>query len=175
MALVVDGGGLVNKGGALGTGAACCCNKCSGPCDGENPCPEGCVCVDGACVGCCTVGDTQYAPNATVSVTENITGCDEGAVFINAPDLPMIGCGVFEGPGTINESEIVYKVIYNGDGTWQALIDDISDAFFAAVPIPGAGGNTTVAFPCAGDLEGPLDRSSDITITVTGVCEEEAP
>lgn len=25
MALVVDGGGLVNKGGALGTGAACCC------------------------------------------------------------------------------------------------------------------------------------------------------
>jgi hypothetical protein len=27
MALVVDGGGLVNKGGALGTGAACCCNK----------------------------------------------------------------------------------------------------------------------------------------------------
>ena len=25
MALVVDGGGLVNKGGSLGTGAACCC------------------------------------------------------------------------------------------------------------------------------------------------------
>jgi hypothetical protein len=54
MALVVDGGGLVNKGGALGTGAACCCNKCSGPCDGENPCPEGCVCVDGECVTNCT-------------------------------------------------------------------------------------------------------------------------
>jgi hypothetical protein len=28
MALVVDGGGLVNKGGALGTGAACCCGGC---------------------------------------------------------------------------------------------------------------------------------------------------
>jgi hypothetical protein len=50
MALVVDGGGLVNKGGALGTGAACCCNKCSGPCGCENPCPEGCVCCDGTCV-----------------------------------------------------------------------------------------------------------------------------
>ncbi len=81
MALVVDGGGLVNKGSALGTGQACCCNKCSGPCpegvsecapgcgckdsqcvpcsgpcDEENPCPEGCVCVDGECVtagACC--------------------------------------------------------------------------------------------------------------------------
>ena len=175
MALVVDGGGLVNKGGALGTGAACCCNKCSGPCDEENPCPEGCACVDGECVACCTVGDTQYAPNATVSVTEDITGCGEGTVFIDAPDLPMIACGVFEGPGTINGSEVVYTAIYNGDGTWQTLIDDISDAFFAAVPIPGAGGNTVVAFPCANDLDGPLDRNSDVTITVTGVCEEEAP
>lgn len=51
MALVVDGGGLVNKGGALGTGEACCCNKCSGPCDTENPCPEGCECVEGQCTG----------------------------------------------------------------------------------------------------------------------------
>ena len=32
MALVVDGGGLVNKGGALGTGAACCCGG-GGGCD----------------------------------------------------------------------------------------------------------------------------------------------
>jgi hypothetical protein len=27
------------------------CGGCSGPCDGENPCPEGCECVDGECVG----------------------------------------------------------------------------------------------------------------------------
>jgi hypothetical protein len=63
MSLVVDGGGLVNKGGALGTGAACCCNKCSGPCDGETPCPEGCACVDGECVGggaCCSCDTSDY-------------------------------------------------------------------------------------------------------------------
>lgn len=89
MALVVDGGGLVNKGGALGTGAACCCNKCSGPCpngvsecapgcgcsdsqcvpcsgpcDAENPCPAGCACVDGACVAdsgaCCYCANSNY-------------------------------------------------------------------------------------------------------------------
>jgi hypothetical protein len=32
-----------------------CCNPCSGPCDGENPCPEGCACVDGECVTSCPV------------------------------------------------------------------------------------------------------------------------
>ena len=141
-----DGSPVMKDDGTIGTEHACCC--------------------------CCTAGDTQYAPGATVSVTEDITGCDEGDVFIDAPDLPMISCGVFEGPGTLNGSEIVYKAIYNGDGTWKTLIDDVSDIFFLAVPIPGAGGNTVVAFPCGNDPEGPLDRSSDVTITVTGVCEQ---
>jgi hypothetical protein len=131
---------------------------------------DDCCCGD----GCCTAGDTQYAPGATVSVTEDISGCgDLGHTVIIAPDLPMISCGVFEGPGTISgEETVVYKAIYNGNGTWQTLIDDVSDNFFLAVPIPETGGNTVVAFPCANDLEGPLDRSSDVTITVTGVCEQ---
>ena len=43
-------GQVVFRDGAVGTEQSCCCNKCSGPCDGENPCPEGCVCVDGECV-----------------------------------------------------------------------------------------------------------------------------
>ena len=33
----------------MGVDVAC---GCSGPCDGENPCPEGCVCVGGECVAC---------------------------------------------------------------------------------------------------------------------------
>lgn len=83
MALVNQGGALRLVGGALGTGQACCCNKCSGPCpngveecapgcgckdsqcvpcsgpcDENNPCPEGCSCVDGQCVEgyCCING-----------------------------------------------------------------------------------------------------------------------
>lgn len=151
--LTVQDGALVVRDGALGTEQACCCEQC------------------------CPVGDTLYAPNATVSVTEDITGCDQDAIFIDAPDLPMIECGVFEGPCTIQDEigpfQGVYKAIYNGDGTWKAFVNDISDQFFQAVPISGAGGNTVVAFPCdANDPDSPLDRNSDVTITVTGVCEQ---
>ena len=145
--ITVQDGKIVMRDGQVGTEQACCC--------------------------CCTAGDTQYAPGATVSVTEDINGCEgQGNTTIIALDLPMISCGVFEGPGTISGDPAVYKAIYNGDGTWQTLIDDVSDNFFLAVPIPGAGGNTVVAFPCVNDLDGPLDRSSDVTITVTGVCEQ---
>ena len=75
MTLASNNGKLILRDGKLGTGEACCCGgcsgpcpagvsecapgcgckdsqcvPCSGPCDGENPCPEGCVCVDGECV-----------------------------------------------------------------------------------------------------------------------------
>lgn len=77
MPLYLKDGKLLVKGGALGTGQACCCNKCSGPCDGENPCPPGCVCVDGECqespcsgpcdsscfAAYCCSGDGQCGPN----------------------------------------------------------------------------------------------------------------
>jgi hypothetical protein len=46
---------LVN--GSLASSDTCCCNDppCSGPCDEENPCPEGCECCDGVCQAepCC--------------------------------------------------------------------------------------------------------------------------
>jgi hypothetical protein len=45
------------KDGKIGTEQECCCKKCQGPCDEENPCPEGCVCRNGVCVeatdSCC--------------------------------------------------------------------------------------------------------------------------
>jgi len=78
MALINQGGALLLQGGALASGAACCCGKCSGPCpngvadcatgcgcssgqcvpcqgacDEENPCPEGCYCCNGQCIGGC--------------------------------------------------------------------------------------------------------------------------
>jgi hypothetical protein len=61
MALVNQGGSLLLRNGALASGAGCCCSKCSGPCDEENPCGEGCVCVDGECVP----ADCCYCPAIT--------------------------------------------------------------------------------------------------------------
>jgi hypothetical protein len=49
---LVDGKWLI-VGGNLATDAACCCPPppppCEGPCDEENPCPEGCECCQGEC------------------------------------------------------------------------------------------------------------------------------
>ena len=59
-----NNGKIILKNGNIGNGAACCCNKCSGPCDGESPCPEGCACVDGQCVpggsSCCRCGAVLF-------------------------------------------------------------------------------------------------------------------
>ena len=53
MALVSQGGSLLLRNGALATGAACCCNKCSGPCpNGVSECAPGCGCKDSQCVPC---------------------------------------------------------------------------------------------------------------------------
>ena len=60
MALTVQNGSLVVRDGAIATGQGCCCGGgggCSGPCDAENPCPPGCVCIDGKCfLECATSG-----------------------------------------------------------------------------------------------------------------------
>jgi hypothetical protein len=79
MALVVDGGGLVNKGGALGTGQACCCNKCSGPCDEENPCTPGCVCDytnATAAYRCIINGAVDPSLTSEAACEECVTECD---------------------------------------------------------------------------------------------------
>jgi hypothetical protein len=56
---------LLVIGGKLAANEECCCVEeppCSGPCDAETPCPEGCECVDGECVAlgtCCQQGCTE--------------------------------------------------------------------------------------------------------------------
>jgi hypothetical protein len=86
MALVNQGGSLLLRNGALATGQACCCNRCFGPCDGENPCPEGCECVDGQCVA--ESGDcaTNGCPPPEISGDEATVFCC-GKFFFN-PDWP---------------------------------------------------------------------------------------
>jgi len=76
MSLTAQGGKLVVRNGALGTTQACCCNKCSGPCDAENPCGEGCVCVDGQCVaatGCCCINGQGVGGHTQESCEECTT------------------------------------------------------------------------------------------------------
>jgi hypothetical protein len=50
---LIDGQWLIVD-GQLATDANCCCDPpCSGACDEENPCPEGCECCDGVCLEEC--------------------------------------------------------------------------------------------------------------------------
>jgi hypothetical protein len=50
--LYLHDGKLLLVDGKLAANEACCCNKCSGPCEGDEDCAPGCVCVDGECVEC---------------------------------------------------------------------------------------------------------------------------
>jgi len=94
MALTVQDGKLVFRDGAIGTEQACCCAKCTGPCDEENPCPEGCICCNGECVkeipegeccGPCQVceGECEWTndPGLSDSPAQNgwylVSGCAE--------------------------------------------------------------------------------------------------
>ena len=60
-----------------------CCATCSGPCDGENPCPDECACVDGECVGCYEqglLGDEAYV-DGWCALAATSAGFSECQVF----------------------------------------------------------------------------------------------
>lgn len=51
-------GKVILRDGKVGTEAACCCGGgCSGPCEADGDCGDGCFCCDGQCeeIGCCCV------------------------------------------------------------------------------------------------------------------------
>lgn len=51
MSLRLVGCQLLLIDGQLAASESCCCTPpCTGPCDEETPCPEGCVCVEGECI-----------------------------------------------------------------------------------------------------------------------------
>lgn len=81
MALVNHGGKLLLQNGALATGAACCCNKCSGPCpNGVSDCAPGCACVNGECVSpCCINGalDSSYTSQESCEDCTTTNTCSE--------------------------------------------------------------------------------------------------
>jgi len=93
-----EGGGPVFKNGGVGSGQPCCCkkcsgpcqldsncgegcrclgsvcvNECSGPCDTEEDCPVGCDCVDGQCVSPCCVSSIDCEIRVTVTYSNGQT------------------------------------------------------------------------------------------------------
>lgn len=103
MSLTVQNGSLVLRNGALGTGQACCCGEddqpCSGPCDEENPCPEGCICCNGECIpaigcddpleGCQPIcGWPKYLENCEENGAE---GCGQLACVLSWDTVTMPG------------------------------------------------------------------------------------
>ena len=132
MALVVDGGGLVNKGGALGTGAACCCNtsKCSGGC-AESLFTAPCTVDDSGVPDCCCCPENIYGlgsppPSLYCIATDGWYAraiCDHGAgqelLFVadiqgpfadiqGALDAigPMVEAGCPPNPNGVNSSDV---------------------------------------------------------------------
>jgi hypothetical protein len=79
MALINQGGKLLLQNGALASGAGCCCSKCSGPCDAESPCPEGCVCVDGECVPNCNSEPCVLVPDFSTGLFAPAVACQGDA------------------------------------------------------------------------------------------------
>jgi len=104
--LTVQDGKLLLRDGKLGTEQACCCKKCEGPCDDENPCPEGCECVDGECCPecipcpddftslCFSVTLTDYEGNTTTLTQDDIT---PGFLFFfwNSPNGTSLSVSIF--------------------------------------------------------------------------------
>lgn len=76
MELVVDGGGLVNKGGSLGTGAACCCTS---------------LCSAIACPPDFGYGTEGHSPPGSpcTSIGSESCTCDNCS---NCVSLPYVGC-----------------------------------------------------------------------------------
>lgn len=124
MDLVVQNGALLKKGNSLGTGQACCCGKCSGPCptgvgdcapgcgcknsecvpcsgpcDEANPCPEGCECVEGTCRGGCLgrpCGVGNPCPEGCgVCCNGACSACELGTFEIAGEPFPKSPCASF--------------------------------------------------------------------------------
>ena len=98
MAITVEDGKIVVEGGSIGTGQACCCKKCEGPCEENEDCAPGCRCVDGECVEecsgpCSECEEPDFACSVIFVDTE-----EEANNFCQDPTKVFRNCDIF-GPG----------------------------------------------------------------------------
>jgi hypothetical protein len=96
VAITVEDGKIVVEGGSIGTGEACCCKKCEGPCDEENPCPEGCICCNGVCV-------EEIPEGECCGPCDEENPCPEGCICCNGVCVEEIPEGECCGPCDENE------------------------------------------------------------------------
>jgi hypothetical protein len=131
--ITVQDGKLVLRDGVIGTEQACCCKKCEGPCDEENPCPEGCICCNGECVEeipegeCCGPCDEENpCPEGCACLGGECVQCEQAGgyciftttTFDECPPAPFEG---LNGP----------QIIDNGDGSftcrWEGFVASCDD------------------------------------------------
>jgi hypothetical protein len=192
--ITLQDGKLVLRDGAIGTEQACCCAKCSGPCDDNEDCAPGCECVDGECVpkNCsiksCTIVPVpdnfpQVMPAGDCEA-DNVPGdpecCCEG--------LPQGGCFVDEiidenGNPPPGENDWIFKGTCNpccdgstiyfsakrqvGDASPEAWVDNVRQY----LEDNGYTNITQYSEPC--DLGGGPDRIVDQLAWVRACCDQD--
>lgn len=62
------------RGGLVGTGQACCCGGCSGPCASTEDCAPGCTCFEGQCSKC-ECPPCEFIDSLCISASYTIRGC----------------------------------------------------------------------------------------------------
>lgn len=73
--IAFQNGQPIFRGGLVGTGQACCCGGCSGPCSTTSDCAPQCKCVDGECRKC-DCPSCEYMTSLCISATYTLRGCN---------------------------------------------------------------------------------------------------
>ena len=73
--ITLQNGRLVLRDGKIGTGQACCCGGCSGPCSALNPCGQGCACDTSGSTSATSVCYQNGIPNPEITSQASCEEC----------------------------------------------------------------------------------------------------
>jgi len=124
MALVVDGGGLVNKGGALGTGAACCCNPPPPPCNCNPLAP--------------TPVSATFSGTLTIEVGYECSGTHV-LPTVTIPAGQTSGSAFFDMNGSTYEFQVFFSCVADGAGGFKFRAEALAMHCLINVIIIGLG------------------------------------
>lgn len=95
--ITLQNGKLVLRDGKVGTGQACCCGGCSGPCSALNPCPQGCACDTSGSTSATSVCYQNGIPNPAITSQASCEEC--------ATECDYIECTEYTYPGYVYVEE----------------------------------------------------------------------